>query len=277
MIEQYRQELGSRTAKGGFENENDVVQKFLNYQQDQQATEWLKIMGYDTKSICSLTALQIPTQLNKNKLLQFGLNQDIFEYTQKYKKADVQVQLTITTNDGVIYRENISLKKAEANFNQIDKRSVDTYQQMWNFDDQIATTLKKFTGEIKPTPEEGVLLRDPRRWYLNELPPKEVENLLTFFNQNKTLIFSDILKGRGMLSAEWFLVTQKKSDGSCDWILKNINEVLNFYVQGEIKLSDKGGLILGRLTAQRKGGTPDPTSLQFKIKPLDLFELNRSY
>lgn len=277
MIEQCRQELGSRTAKGGFENENDVVQKFLNYQQDQQATEWLKIMGYDTKSICSLTALQIPTRLNKNKLLQFGLNQDIFEYTQKYKKADVQVQLTITTNDGVIYRENISLKKAEANFNQIDKRSVDTYQQMWNFDDQIATTLKKFTGEIKPTLEEGVLLRDPRRWYLNELPPKEVENLLTFFNQNKTLIFSDILKGRGMLSAEWFLVTQKKSDGSCDWILKNINEVLNFYVQGEIKLSDKGGLILGRLTAQRKGGTPDPTSLQFKIKPLDLFELNRSY
>lgn len=273
MVEQYRQELGSRTAKGGFENENDVVQKFLNYQQDEQATQWLEIMGYDAKYIHSLTALQIPTRLNKNKLAHFGLNQEIFEYTQKYKKADVQVQLTITTNDGVIYRENISLKKAEANFNQIDKRSVETYQQIWNFDDQIATTLKKFTGEIKPTQEEGVLLRDPRRWYLNELPPKEVENLLTFFNQNKTLIFSDILKGRGMLSAEWFLVTQKKSDGSYDWILKNINEVLNFYMQGEIKLSDKGGLILGRLTAQRKGGTPDPTSLQFKMKPLDLFAL----
>lgn len=268
----YRQELGSRTAKGGFDNENDVVKKFLNYRQDLQANEWLKIMGYEIQNICTLTALQIPTRLNKNKLEQFGLNQDVLEFTQKYKKADVQVQLTITTNDGLIYRENISLKKAEANFNQIDKRAVDTYQKMWNFDSNIADTLKKFTGEIKPMQEEARLLRDPRRWYLDELPKNEVEALLDFLNQNKTLIFSDILKGRGMLSAEWFLVTKKNPDGSYDWILKNINEVLNFYLQGEIKISERGGLVLGRLTAQRKGGTPDPTSLQFKIKPLDLFE-----
>ena len=39
-----------------------------------------------------------------------------------------------------------------------------------------------------------------------------------------------------------------------------------------MKLSGKGGLIIGRISAQRKGGTPDPTSLQFKFKPLDLFE-----
>ncbi len=26
------------------------------------------------------------------------------------------------------------------------------------------------------------------------------------------------------------------------------------------------------MTVQRKGGTPDPTSLQFKLNPLDLFE-----
>lgn len=56
---------------------------------------------------------------------------------------------------------------------------------------------------------------------------------------------------------------------------KNINEVINFYAQGDIAMSKQGGLILGRLTAQRKGGTPDPTSLQFKIKPLDLFEVNK--
>lgn len=37
-------------------------------------------------------------------------------------------------------------------------------------------------------------------------------------------------------------------------------------------MSQKGGLIIGKLTAQRKGGTPDPTSLQFKIKPLDIFD-----
>lgn len=273
MVETYRQELGSRTAKGGFANESNVVQKFANYKNDPQAIEWLKIMGYESERIKSLVALQIPTRLNRKLINQFGLNETIFDETQKYKKADVQVQLTITTEDGIIYRENISLKKAEANFNQIDKRSVATYQKMWNFDNQIAELLKKFTGETKPTANEAISLRDPRRWYLDELPQEQISNLLNFFNDNKLLILSDILKGRGMLSAEWFLVTKQNSNGSYDWILKNINEVLNFYAQGDIRISDRGGLILGRLTVQRKGGTPDPTSLQFKMKPLDLFAL----
>lgn len=273
MVEIYRKELGSRTAKGGFDNENNVVQKFINYKNDPQAIAWLNIMGYEIETIKSLAAIQIPTRLNRKLVNQFGLNETLFDETQKYKKADVQVQLTITTEDGIIYRENISLKKAEANFNQIDKRPVETYQKMWNFDDQIATLLKKFTGETQPTAAEAVYLRDPRRWYLDELPREQVSQLLAFLNNNKLLILSDILKGRGMLSAEWFLVTKQNSDGGYDWILKNINEVLNFYSQGDIRISDRGGLILGRLTAQRKGGTPDPTSLQFKMKPLDLFAL----
>jgi len=32
---------------------------------------------------------------------------------------------------------------------------------------------------------------------------------------------------------------------------------------------------IGKITLQRKGGTPDPTSLQFKINPLGLFDLAR--
>jgi len=34
----------------------------------------------------------------------------------------------------------------------------------------------------------------------------------------------------------------------------------------------RGSLKIGRVTMQRKGGTPDPTSLRFKINPLALFE-----
>ena len=68
-------------------------------------------------------------------------------------------------------------------------------------------------------------------------------------------------------------MTPENSDNSTRWILKNINEVINFYAQGEVLVNKNGNLCIGRLTAQRKGGTPDPTSLQFKIKPLDLFEL----
>ncbi len=42
-----RQEIGSRTAKGGFENEKDVCQKFLNFKNDEDARVWLTTMGYN--------------------------------------------------------------------------------------------------------------------------------------------------------------------------------------------------------------------------------------
>lgn len=270
-----KQQLGSITAKGGFENETSVVDNFNNYQIDQDVQYWLSLMGYSHQTIQTLQAIQIPTRLNKKNMANFGISQEQFEFTQKYKKADIQIQLTIMVDD-VVYRENISLKKADlsANFNQIDKRAVNTYQEMWGFDDNIATTLKKFTGEIVPTEQEKTALKDKKRWYLTELPNRDVQALLDFLTTNKYLIISDVIKGRGMLCAEWFLVSRFNNDGTIDYCLKNINEVINFYAQGNVKVSSKGSLIIGRLTAQRKGGTPDPTSLQFKIKPLDIFDLS---
>lgn len=271
-----QQQIGSNTAKGGFKNEHDVADKFKNHQMDKEAQIWLQIMGYSPDDIQSLEAKHIPTRLSKRTATPYHIPDAAFELTQKHKKADIQIQLSIKDND-IIYRENISLKKSNqsANFNQIDKRAVDTYQEMWGFNDSIAQTLKKFTGEIVPTEQEinRLELRDKRRFYLNELPANDVTEMLNFFKANKTLIFSDILKGRGILSAEWFLVTKKNSDGHYEWILKSINDVINFYANGNIEVSTRGGLKLGKLTAQRKGGTPDPTSLQFKISPNDLFDL----
>ncbi len=142
---------------------------------------------------------------------------------------------------------------------------------MWHFSDSIATTLKKFTGEIIPSNPVGGKLKDSRRWYLDELPKKDVNELIDYFSKNRALILSDILKGRGFFAAEWFLVT-KNENSNYSWVLKNINDVINYFSQGEVKVSERGGLIFCKLTIQRKGGTPDPTSLQFKIKPLDLFE-----
>ncbi len=103
------------------------------------------------------------------------------------------------------------------------------------------------------------------------MPTDKADNIIIFFQKNKSLIISDILRGRGGLSAEWFLVTRSDND-SVDWILKDINTVCNFYGQGTVTISPRGSLKIGRVTMQRKGGTPDPTSLQFKINPLDLFE-----
>ncbi len=38
--------LGSQTAKNGFLNEDDIVDKFNNWQKDKEAQKWLLIMEY---------------------------------------------------------------------------------------------------------------------------------------------------------------------------------------------------------------------------------------
>lgn len=273
------QQLGSMTAKGGFLNEADICKKFQDFQNDREAQIWLTIMGYDFYKINLLTATQIPVRINKSKALELGISDDKYEETIRYKKADIQIKIEITI-DNILYIENLSLKKANKNagFNQIDKRPVSTYQRIWKFDDTIAYWLKCFTGEISPlsiNKEYITIFRDPKskRIFLDEVPEIVRNNLITFFTENKYLIVSDILKGRGGLCAEWLLVTQKdtNNEDTADWVLKDINSSINFYAQGDVTLSPRGSLKIGRITMQRKGGTPDPTSLQFKINPLELF------
>ena len=117
-------------------------------------------------------------------------------------------------------------------------------------------------------------LRDKRRVFLTELRDEIVQKIILFFTRNKILVVSDILKGRGGFAADWMLVTRyNKEDDTTTWILKDINTAMNFFGKGDVKVSPRGSLYIGRITMQRKGGTPDPTKLQFKIKPCDLFKL----
>jgi len=273
------QQLGSMTAKGGFLNEADICNKFQNYYHDNEAQIWLSIMGYAYEKINSISAIQIPVRINKTKALTFGIDDNKYEETIKYKKADIQIKIEITIDD-IVYIENISLKKANKNagFNQVDKRPVSTYQKIWGFDDSIAYWLKCFTGEILPSEidtKDIPSFRDikEKRVFLDEIPKEALTQIIHFFTEHKYLILSDMIKGRGGLSAEWLLVTQKdtNNEDTIDWVLKDINTSINFYAQGDIRLSPRGSLKIGRITMQRKGGTPDPISLQFKMNPLELF------
>lgn len=272
-----RKEVGSMTAKGGFRNEVDICNKFLNFKNDYDARLWLKIMGYNPEKIQKIEANQIPVKISFKSAANLGVSSEKYEESIKFKKADIQVRVKIVI-ENIIHIENISLKKANktAGFNQVDKRSVLTYQKIWRFDDDIAMWLRLFTGDILPQKILSDIklqnLKDKRRIFLTEIPQDKLQNIINFFKDNTILVVSDILRGRGGLSAEWFLVTRKNSDTSVDWILKDINSVINFYAKGDVQLSPRGSLKIGRVTMQRKGGTPDPTSLQFKINPLDLFE-----
>ena len=40
-----KQQIGSRTAKGGFANEREICRKFNSFRKDKEAKEWLAIMG----------------------------------------------------------------------------------------------------------------------------------------------------------------------------------------------------------------------------------------
>ena len=270
-----RKRIGSETAKGGFKNEIHICEKFKNWKTDKDAKEWLKIMDYNIKTLDSIEAIQIPTVINKNDLDKYNLTIEEYEKIVRFKKADAQIKLIIKIGDIVKY-EYISLKKAnsEADFNQIDKRTVDFYQTMWGFDDEICSYLKLFTGESKPDRKVYKILKDKRRIFLNEIPEKIQIKIVKFFNENKFLVLSDILKGRGGLSAGWMLVTRMYKDFcELDYVLKDINTTINFYSKDDVCISNRGSLNIGKIFMQRKGGTPDPTKLQFKFSPCQLFEI----
>ena len=63
--------------------------------------------------------------------------------------------------------------------------------------------------------------------------------------------------------------------GELKWVLKNINEVINFY-DGDVEISPRGSLKIGKITMQRKGGDGGRETakmLQFKLNPCELFEI----
>lgn len=242
--------LGSRTAKRGFKNEKDIAKKFNHWKDDEDAQEWLEIMGYDLKKIEKVKAIIITGS----------------------HKTDVQVQITIYLKEAIA-SENLSVKLVSnpQGFNQVDKRWVDKYVGMWNIPEKITEALKRFTGEIKP---ERKNLRDPRRMFLDEMDTQTQRLIVGFFEKNKILIISDILKGSDEFPVDWMMVVLKKKNENPEWVLKHINHVLNIFGNDDVRITDRGSLKIGKITMQRKGGDAGRDTskmLQFKINPMELF------
>ena len=100
---------GSKIAKDGFSNEKDVAYKFINWENDYEAKIWLKTMGYNIEEIENVHA----------------------EILHGFK-TDVQVQITIKLKD-TIETQNLQVKLVsnKKGFNQIDKRWIRNYKEMW--------------------------------------------------------------------------------------------------------------------------------------------------
>lgn len=244
--------LGSQTARGGFKNEQDVIDRFNDWEKDEVAQKWLKAMGYEVSDIEYVKAAKVRGQY----------------------KADIQVRVRIIIklkSQEDLQNLQVKLVSNPQGFNQIDKRWVDKYVELWNIPDDVIKILKSFTGETRPT-IKGV--KDKRRMLLSEMDEIDQEKIIKFFDKNKILIISDLLKGRGEFSADWVLVILK-INGESTWILKSINEAMNVFGGGDIRITDRGSLRIGKILMQRKGGDNGRDTakmLQFKINPVELFK-----
>lgn len=247
-------QIGSLTAKNGFKNEQDVIDIFNAWKTDTVAQEWLLAMNYKLEDIEYVEAVKIKGNY----------------------KADIQVQVKLIIKlKSAIDCQNIQVKLVsnKRGFNQIDKRWLKNYKELWNIPENIYQILQYYTGELKPY-KTPVRDKEQRRMFMDEFTINEQNELLIFLNKNKTLIVSDILKGRGQFAAEWILVIVK-SNNTIKWTLKPMNLALNYYSHGEITISKRGSIHIGRITMQRKGGDAGRETanmLQFKIDPTALFE-----
>jgi len=243
--------LGSKTAKGGFANEQDVIDRFNNWKTDKVAQEWLAEMNYKVDDIEFVKASKVRGQY----------------------KADIQVRVAVVIklkSQEDLQNLQIKLVSNPQGFNQIDKRWVDKYVDLWNIPNDVVKLLKLFTGEAAPI---KCGLRDSRRMFLDEMSEANQNKLINFFKENKILIVSDLLKGRGEFSADWTLVILKVN-GENAWVLKSINHVMNVFGSGDVRITREGSLKIGKIGMQRKGGDGGRDTskmLQFKINPVELF------
>jgi len=245
---------GSKTAKDGFKNENDVVDKFNNWQNDDLAKEWLKAMNYNLNEIKYVKASKIKGSF----------------------KADIQVQINVEIKlKKLLDVQNLQVKLVSnpAGFNQIDKRWVDKYVELWNVPNEITKILKHFAGELLPYIKNP---KDERRMFMNEFTNDEQKFVVDFIKANQSLIISDILKGRGQFSAEWMLVILKVKEKEEKWALKPMNFCLNLFGNGNVEITKQGSIKIGKITIQRKGGDGGRKTaqmLQFKINPCLIFDI----
>jgi R.HinP1I restriction endonuclease len=239
-------ELGSNTAKNGFKNEDEIRDKFNNWQTDKDAQAWLATMNFKIADIEKVAAAK-----------------------PHGEKADVEVRLTTRSGEK---KEGISIKlvSSPTGFNQIDKRWLATYAKMWKMPADVHNALKLFVGELPPR-SAG---RDPKRMYLNELTPEEQKAVVDFFTANRDEIVSDLFAGDGSHAAGWVMVAFKAT-ANTRWVLRSSADTIKHFADGKIEITRAGNLKIGRVTMQRKGGDGGRETakmLQFKINPVQLFD-----
>lgn len=136
-------EGGSKIAKDGFNNEKDIANKFIDWKNDVEAKSWLKTMGYN-------------------------LNEIEYVYAEVLHGYKTDVQVTVKLKK-VVEAQNLQIKLVsnDKGFNQIDKRWIKNYKEMWNIPENIVKLLQYFTGERPPYRRNT---KSFKRMFMSQLP-----------------------------------------------------------------------------------------------------------
>ena len=247
----------SDIAKSGFKTEDEIVKEFNSWKEteekNKQVKNWIKKMGISDPKIVS-------ARLTRG-------------HVEGNSKADIIVDI-----DGKKY--GISVKKyteQQQDYNQVDKRKVDNYDKMWHFPTDVKSILKQFCGVVGFRPSDTHDdTRDPRRYFLTELDKDAQDKVLKFFDENKDLIVINILKGDREPYADFILVVEKSQQNDIKRTnIVPIDQVLDHYT-GQVEITKRGSLKIGKITVQRKGGNGGGLGaqmLQFKLSPSEMMDV----
>jgi hypothetical protein len=268
-----KMDLGSRTAKGGFKNENDIRDKFNNWREDGDARDWLAAMNYELADIESVRAAK-PHGEKADVTVRIRLvkrsEQGKTVLPQSRKDAEKKAEETIENVEGI----SIKLVSSPNGFNQIDKRWLKNYARKWNLPADVVAALRLYLGEVPPNKPS----RDKRRMFLNELEPAQQKAVIEFFTVNKEMIVSDLIEGDGSDAASWMMVAFKATEKP-RWVIRSSADAVRFFSEGPVEMTRAGNLKIGRITMQRKGGDGGRETakmLQFKINPALLLGAGRA-
>lgn len=247
---------GSETAKSGFHYETLLAEAISNTETDLSRSVLLKLglVLSDIKNV----KVEVPRSRYKTDLV-----------------------IAITLQDDSIVTKKLSIKKSQANFNQLDRRSSEKMKKEFSLTEDEFRLLKFFCGDSKPPEYSESKTKSHKRMFITEFTEIDQKVLLEMFEKIKIAYITSAFKGNRPEHEPDYMVTisTKKGDNtlSLDMIhISKMEDAINTYLgDASVSISKKGSIKIGELTVQRKGGDGGKESandIQVKVRPSLILE-----
>lgn len=236
-----KESTGSITAKNGFNNEIRVA-RLLNIN-GTPLREWIMKRDEDFKN--KLIASKNKGTTKKDVLL----SNDLLE-------KGIQAKLVSNNKSGFnqVYRGWV-----DRFINGLQKMGVETPSK-------VIHLLKLFDGEEKNT-------LGAKSVKINKMSEPDQKCLLSWFTEYKQAIVEFVLTGNDKQLT--YVIISVKNETNIEDYPFTIKEYVEFYGKGNVEITEKGCLQIGRIKLQRKGGDggrETANQLQFKINPLNIIK-----